>query len=545
MLTPFAPSRLSLALSACFAVVLSVPLASPSLADEVRLNSGEVLKGRIVSEGEDFVRIEVAVSETIRETRMISRADIASVMREAPDKVEFARIQSLVPTPSLMGINEYRSLLETGPDAFLRDFPGSEHVEEVREIRALVAEELEKVERGFVKIGEDWISPQERAEFEARVNSRIGLERMRRHVDRGDPNSLILAMREFEAIDQRYRGTPAHVDALELALSVVPNLGRRMQGLLRDVEFRNAEWERNKAQMEEDARAQVEAARAREEEQYKAAVEADRRSGIKWTRFDPRSEASLEAYLKLAEGELRTLQAVDVPELRRQAALLSEADDLIAKGELSSAASKLAAATGSAPAKGARKAPAKAAGARGATTYAGILTAKLGEAQAERTAQAKAREAAAKAKSLSPRRRAEAEAEAAEAEAEPTEGDAEPSEGDAAEGVETEEGAEPTEAAETAEAAPPAPEDDFAALAGPRKGAKAAAAETPEAQPAQKARPSQAIDPEEQARRVAAANTGDGFPKWLIIPIVTALLLVVVVVLKVTGIGGKKEEAEE
>jgi len=528
-----------------FALLLALVPASV-LADEVRLKSGEVLKGRIVAEAEDFLRIEVAVSDTIRETKMVSRADIAEVIKEAPDNVEFAKIEQMLPTPSLLGINDYRSLLETGPDAFLRNFPESEHVGKVREIREALAEESAKAERGFVKIGEDWISPQERAEFEARVNSRIGLERMRRHAERGDPNSLILAMREFEAVDQRYRGTPGHVEAVELALSVVPNLGRQMQGLLRDVEYRNAEWERNKAAMEETARAQVEAARKREEEQFKAAVDADKRAGIKWTRFDTRSKASLESYLKLAEAELNTLQAYDLGELRRQATLLSQADDLIARGELTGAGARLAEA--GSVAAGRSKAARKSSGGRGATTYAGILTAKLNAAQAERTAQAKAREAAAKAKSITARRRADGKAdpEATETEAEPSEEGAETAAAAAEEAAgEAEEGAAP---AAVAEERTPVPQDDFAALAGtPRKGAKAAAGEaTPSGEAAKSARPApRTMDPEERARRAAAANTGGGFPKWLIIPIVTALLVVTVVVLKVTGIGMKKEDAEE
>jgi len=525
-------SKCSLISAVVLAFFWLVPAA---LSDEIRLKSGEVLKGRIVSEGEDFLRIEIVVSETIRETMMVSRADVAEVVKEAPDNVEFAKIEHLVPTSSLLGVNQYRSMIETGPDAFLRNFPESAHVPRVQEIRATLAEELDRVERGYVKVGEDWISPQDRAQFEARVNSRIRLLQMRRHAERGDANSLILAMREYEQLERSYRGTPAHVDAIEVARSTLPNLGRQLQGLLRDVEYRNAEYERNKANLDDTGKAQVEAARRREEESHKAAVEADKKAGIKWVRLNPRSKPSLEEYIKFATAELQKLQAYDVAELRRQATLLSQADDLIARGEFSGASAKLAEA-GAGGGSGSRSA--KSSGSGGAGSYAAGLSAKLNALQAERTVQAKAREASAKAKAITGRRKGDEAGATTRVEPAVTEEGAETAEAAAEESPEAVQ-------TETAEERPAPVQDDFAALAGGSRSAKAdlAAKGAPAATPARA--PRVVDEAEREARRVAAADTGGGFPKWLLIPIVTVLLLVTVIVLKVLGIGAKKEGVEE
>ena len=110
----------------------------------------------------------------------------------------------------------------------------------------------------------------------------------------------------------------------------------------------------------------------------------------------------------------------------------------------------------------------------------------------------------------------------------------------------------PTEGDGTAaESRPGAPEvDDFAALAGSGKGSSKAADEKKPAAKKSKSTSDDeseedaedAEDEDEPKTRPAAVEEEGGFPFGLIIPIITALLIVTVVLLKVFGIGGKKTE---
>ena len=510
-------------------------------ADEVKLKSGQSLTGRITYEADDIIKIEVTVSASIKETKVIGRADIAEIIKDAPDDVEFNRVQGLVPTASLMPASAYRQLLETGPDSFLKAFPQSAHVPKVQEIRTTLAEELDKVERGFLKIEGEWLTPRDKIDFKDLIDSRIRFLSMSNLAQSGNINGLIGAMREFETIEKNYYGAPAFPKAVELARQVIPNLGRQLQVMMRDVDYRNAEYEKALANSKPEARDQLTQVRAQEEKAYQEAVAADKKSGMKWFQLNPRIKASIEAYLKLATAEFARVNEFDVAVLTQQAGKLVEADQLIAAGNIEGARSKIAEAaamtgqktdTGS---KSKSKSSSKAKGGSKGGSYLATLTSKVNERTADEKSKAEARMAAAESEALTANLNKTAAAGAA-----------------GAAGVaagETTGGETPTEGDGTAaESRPGAPEvDDFAALAGSGKGSSKAADEKKPAAKKSKSTSDDeseedAEDEDEPKTRPAAVEEEGGFPFGLIIPIITALLIVTVVILKVFGIGGKKTE---
>jgi hypothetical protein len=523
----------------------SLPLLGISLllpfsllqADEVKLKSGQSITGRITYEADDIVKIEVSVNASIKETKIIGRGDIAEIIKDAPDDVEFNRLQSLVPTASLLPASSYRQLLETGPDAFLKAFPQSAHAPKVQEIRNTLAEELDKVERGFLKIEGEWLTPQDKIDFKDLIESRIRLLNMSNLAQSRNINSLIGAMREFETIEKNYYGSPALPKSVELARQVIPNLGRQLQAMLRDVDYRNAEYEKALANSKPEARDQLIQARAREEKAYQDGVAADKKSGLKWGQLNPRIKTSIESYLKLASSELARVNEFDVATLTQQAEKLVEADKLIAAGNIESARAKIteaAAMTGQKTATGAKsksssKTKTKGGGKGG--SYLAALTSKVNDRIADEKAKAEARNVAAKSEALTANLNKTSSANKNDLPAE-----------------EKPEGEAPTDGTETVDAKPDNTEvDDFAALASSKKGSSKANEEKKTA--AKKGKAKSDVDTDEDEgdedkpkSRPAAVEEEAGFPFGLIVPIITALLIVTVVVLKVLGIGGKKTE---
>lgn len=477
-------------------------------ADEVTMKDGTKYEGRITYESDQFVKIEVAISASIKETKMLSRGDIAEIVKAAPDDVEFAKLQNLVPTRSLMSAGAYKTALETGPAAFLRSFPDSKHVEKVKEMEATLKEELDKVERGFIKIEKDWISPQDRQKFQTLVESRILLLRMKGAASSANYNGYIAAMREFEALESNYQGSPAFATAVGLAKQIVPSLGRQLQNMKRDVAYRNAEFEKSKANMEADARAQVEAARAREEQNFQAGLDADKKAGINWVRLNPRSESSLDSYLKFAGEELKKISEYDEEALTAQAEKLVKVDELIAEGNLPRAESLLSEAasmTGKKPSKKKSKSGKP-------SSYIAALSGKLKEKKTTAAAAEKA----------------EKEAKASEALSEKMKAAEEKENPDLAMPEKEEDSAK--EESSTA--------SDFAALAGKKTEPK----EKEKASSKKKSSKSTEKKEEKEARPRPPVDEGGGIPGFLF-PLIGALLLgVVIVVLKVLGIGGKKED---
>jgi len=483
-------------------------LVGPAQGDEIKLKNGETLNGKITYEGDDLVKIEMAVSGTIKQTRNVARVDILEIIKDAPDNVAFAKLQNLLPTPSLLPASRYEVLLETGPAAFLRSFPESTHVPKVKEIQDTLETELDKVERGFIKVEDEWISPQDRAEFAALTESKIALLKMKSAVRARNYNGYISALREFETLEEKYYGSPAFPVALNAAKEIIPAFGNQLQTMLRNVEYLNQQYEQNLSAMDELARAQVAEARQKEVENYKAGVEADKKEGIKWVRLDPRSKPAIESYLKLASDELVRIQEYDVSALERQADMLVKADQQAAGGDLTAARATLkqaAAITGKSAGSSRRGS---------AGSYIAAISAKISDKEAKAKAEAKAREEALASEALT--------------------ANLKPSGGGDTEDAGEEAGEGGEEVAETEEEKPV---DEFAALANPgKKGDKKEApkaSEKPKSKPKPKPKPEERE--EERPRPTVVEDSGGGIPISRIIQIVTGLLLVTVVVLKVMG----------
>ena len=482
-------------------------------ADEIKMKDGTVHKGRITYEGDDLVKIEVSISASIKETKILGRGDVAEIKKDALDDVAFKKLSNVLPARSLMTAGAYQTALDTGPKAFLRSYPDSKHAEEVKAMEKTLLEELDKVERGFIKIEEDWISPQDQKKFAAQIDSRVRLYKMKSVANSGNYNGFIAAMREFEGLEQGFYGTPAFASAVDLAQQVVPAFGRQLQTMQRDADYRQAQYEQNKANLDETAKAQVEQARAREEQAYKAGLEIDKKAGVKWVRLNPNSKASITSYLEFAGKELKRIQEYDSAVLATQAEKLIKVDQLIEDGNIERAEflmKEALAITG----KKVKKSSSKS---KKAGSYIAVLGDKIKVKKANASAMAKAREEAAKSEAITKRMEA----------AETTPGISIPKAADGTKGQSTTD-------SEVA--------SDFAALSGAGKKKES----TDEKGKGPKKKSSGKSDSKDKRDPVVSApvDEGGGFPTGLIIPIITVLLIVGLILFKIIG-DKKKKEAED
>lgn len=507
--------------------ILTVSLAVTWLnADDVTMKSGETYSGRITYQDDNIVKIEIPISASINETKILDAKEVAEIKKDDPADVAFNELQKLVPTPSLMSAAAYRTAIETGPNSYLTKFPNSKHTEEVKKIKATLEEELDKVERGWMQLEGEWISPQDKIAFENLIESRIHFLKMQAFADARNYNGYISAMREFEAIETKHYGSPAFPKGVELARQILPSLGRQLQNMWRDVEARNAEFERNKAALDSVARQQVEAARAREEANYQKTLKADKDAGINWVRLNPRSKDSIEGYISHVKEEMAKLEGYDVETLAAQAEKLVAVDKLIAEGNLGAAKTKLAEAaamSGEKVTTGSKKSKSK----KGRNSYIGALNSKLNEQLADRAAKAEAESAAKKSEALTANLKKTTGPKAGEEE-KPKEGEAE-----------GEEAAKKPESASM---------DDFAALAAKKPSEEGAKGKEKSSKSSDKKKKSSSKDEDEdedekkEKRPRPPVDEGGGFNFTIVIWIGTALLVLAVVLMKVLGIGGKKEE---
>ena len=474
-----------------------------AIADEIKMKDGTIYKGRITYEGDDILKIEVAISASIKETKILGRGDVAEIKKDSPDDVAFAKLEKLLPTKSLMTASAYQTALDVGPKAFLRSFPDSKHAETAKEMEKTLLEELDKVERGFIKVEEDWISPQDQKTFAAQIDSRVRLYKMKTVAGSNNYNGYIAAMREFEALEQGFYGTPSFATSVDLALQIIPALGRQLQQMQRDADYRAAQYEQNKANLDETARAQVEQARAREQQAYAAGLEIDKKAGIKWVRLNPNSKASITSYLDFAGKELKRIKEYDSKVLAAQAQKLVKVDQLIEDGNVERAEFLMAEALEVAGAKVKRSSSRS----KKSGSYIAVLGEKIRARKENAVATAKATAEAAKSEAITKRM-------------------------EAAETSDGEKGQNTTDSDVAS---------DFAALSGAKKKKEPAADKGKGPKKKSSGKP----DSKEKREPVVSApiDEGGGFPTGLIVPIVTVLLIIGIVLLKFFG--PKKNEDED
>lgn len=532
----------------CLATALLAVL--PLRADEIKLKSGQTLTGRITYEAADIVKMEIPISASIKETKIIGRADIASIVKDAPDDVEFNKIQTLVPTASMVNADAYKKMLETGPDAFLKNFPGSAHTPKVKEIRATLADELDKVERGFMKLEGEWLSPQDKLSYKELIESKIRLLRMESSSKGNNYSQLIAAMREFEVIEENYFGSPAFPKAVELAKQVVPVLGRQLQSMASSVDYQNAEYDKSLAASTPEARVQLTAARAREDQLYTDSVAADKKAGVKWVQFNPRNKQGIEEALRLAATELTRIQAFDTAALTKQAELLVEADKLIAADKITEAKAKIAEASaivGQTAATNTTKSKptSKGKGNAKSGSYLATLNGKINDRIAEEQNKAKAKAAASESEALTANLRKKEGADTEES----AEGAGKAADEEAANAEKAKEG----EMKEGEEKAGEPVVDEFAALGASTKStSKKTGEKEKETSKKSKSKSKKAPADEEgdeevdgevvKKTRPAPVVEEEGLPFWVIPGGITLLAVIGIVVMKVLGLGGKKSE---
>ena len=328
-----------------FLLTALIPIGMGNLwADSVKLKSGQVWEGKITFETNDVVKIQVPVSASINETKTILRSDIEEIVKASPDDVAMEELKKLVPTPSLLKPSDYQNLIDAKVQPFLNSFAGSKHKPAVEKILEELKTEKDKVERGQIKLENEWIDAKTQQEFKTRTDARILDLLMRREADQ---RNLLGALRRFETLEEQYFGTPAFLEAVPVALKILPAYGQALTQALQNVEYLNQKWEQDKGLLNEVERARVEAARQRELDQYKKNVEAEKAKAIKWQTVNPTSKEDLQANVNLVRAEITRLQGLDLAALTEQSKKLVEADELIAKGDLEKAKTIIAEVGGS------------------------------------------------------------------------------------------------------------------------------------------------------------------------------------------------------
>src|SRR5690349_2950577 len=130
---------------ATLAALLSLVVSS--FADSVILKSGEKVDGRILSETDTEVTIEVAVSAAIKDQRVIKKTDVAQIEKPQPDLDAWAVLKNISLGEDSLDSTDYgRGIILL--NNFISSYPQSAHVAEAKKKLTELQDEQKRVDAG-------------------------------------------------------------------------------------------------------------------------------------------------------------------------------------------------------------------------------------------------------------------------------------------------------------------------------------------------------------------------------------------------------------
>jgi hypothetical protein len=284
-----------------------------AMADTVILKSGEKVEGKILEETDAQVTVQIKISSSITDERVVKRADIAKIDKVKPDEQAWPLVKSLALEEDSAELTEYQEKAAR-LNNFLSTYPTSSHADEAKAKLAQFEEERKRVAAGEMKLGGKWLSKTEVQEERGQIGGTILLKRMKRMAAAGQ---ITEAMNVFDAMQKNYAGSFAMPEAIELGRQLTPQIKAAAE----------KQKERLKAQADENKR-RLEVAQGQEREQLatmlrnraaqeEAVLSAIEKSQVKWFPLTPSNERTLSALASRASSESSSLNSKPVDKMRQ------------------------------------------------------------------------------------------------------------------------------------------------------------------------------------------------------------------------------------
>jgi len=279
-------------------------VTSPCLADIFILKDGTRVEGKILHEDAEIYLIEINISKSIKDERLINRSDLLKIEREKPHLSAFKNIEGLYPAPDLLPDSQYEERI-AAVWAYLKEFPDSEKRDHAKLMLKTLQAEAEEVSNGGLKIdGEIFTVHQYRANAYD-LDARIAISKMRNLIDAGN---WLAALREFAAFEQDFSGTESYTAVLPTIRKVITAYRNETATLLESYDAREKARLGGLERMSPQDRANSARAIAEEIASLQQRYENEKSAKFRWPTPHPFHKGSLEDTVRLAEQDLTRLQ---------------------------------------------------------------------------------------------------------------------------------------------------------------------------------------------------------------------------------------------
>lgn len=277
-----------------------LPLLGVVSADTIRLKNGTTYQGKIIKEDPEQYVFEVQITKSIKDEKRIPKADVASVERELPDQKAFSQL-SLEPAADLFEASDYQARIAK-MYGFIKAFPQSTHLPEVKKVTAQLEQEQSVIEAGGVKLNGKMIATADRQKDAVEIDAKILAAKIQ---NAAKARAYVSALRQLGEFEKDFSTTDTFRDSLATIRQIFQSYRAQIAGVATSYPQRVKERDAGLGQMQPEDRANTERALAEESKAVKTQYDADKKAGLKWLTPDQWDKPALDETLRYIDQEMK------------------------------------------------------------------------------------------------------------------------------------------------------------------------------------------------------------------------------------------------
>jgi len=293
-----------------------------ALADTVTLKSGEVLNGKILSDTDQEIVMDVTVAAGITDQKNLAKNEVRTAVKTPPDEIAYQEIKGCQIDSHSLSANSYVAIVRS-LETFLKKYPQSSRTEEVQTTLTAFKQEQEQVKAGNMKWDNRWYTKEEAEKNKYQLAAQMQLAAMREQASRRDS---IGALNTFDQIEKGYPGSLAFPDAIELAQSMLRMAASDMERIWAIAKNQENQFTTGIVLVPEPQKSQMIAARQAQIASAEASLAAAERAGVKWKPLFPVASKSFETLKATIATETPRLELLPLAAMRKSIASIKDAE---------------------------------------------------------------------------------------------------------------------------------------------------------------------------------------------------------------------------
>lgn len=293
----------------CFSSCVITALALGAHADTFVLKDGSRIEGSIIRQDATSYVIEVRVTKSIKDERIVAKDDVVKVETEKKDLIAFDPISHYIPVPDAITADEYAVRI-TAVEKFLKNYPDSSKASQAEAIRSVLKKEANEILAGGIKTGGKICTAAEYRANMLDIDAGIREAQIRALLNGGHH---LEGLRAFIIFDRDFSNTKARAALLPLIIQTIngylAETGQSLAGYDARVKERTVGLQR----MQADDRRKTQEALAEEAVQLEKQFKSEKDAKVGWVTPNPSCKHSLEETMTFGKQETTRLTSAAKP----------------------------------------------------------------------------------------------------------------------------------------------------------------------------------------------------------------------------------------